>query len=103
MEFFKFTFNQEAKSEKTYKLSDLINVDIEEIDLYPEIDDTVPDYKRIYNQLKQHIFFEFNKKFRNNEKFVSLISEELGHKFLSTLKTIYRERLPFHKRNNYRK
>lgn len=102
MEFFNFTFNQAAKSKRTYKLSDLINVDIEEIDLYPQIDDTIPNYEVLYMQLKQHIFSEFNKKFRNNEKFVSLISEELGHKFLSTLKTIYRERLSLHKRNNYR-
>ncbi|RCW60176.1 hypothetical protein [Halanaerobium sp. ST460_2HS_T2] len=102
MEFLRFTFNQESKTKRTYKLSDLINVDIEESDIYQEVEETVSDYEELYSQLKKHIYITFSNKYRSYEEFVLRISEELCSKLFSTLKQVYRRRLFSNKRNNYR-
>jgi DNA-binding XRE family transcriptional regulator len=99
MQIFSFKLKPKSIAEKTYKLSDLINVDLDEFDYSKKYGHK---YEKLEKQLKELLSQKLKRKNKNIYEFISDLYDDLTISILSVYKTNYRILLSAYQKSKYR-
>lgn len=98
MQTFSFELNSKSIAEKTYKLSDLINADLDEFDYSKKYG---YKYENLEKQLKELLSQKLKSKHKNIYEFISDLYDDLTISILAVYKTNYRTFLSDYQKSKY--